>query len=118
MDSKLIKVRPLKPDFEIKECKGEKKFAVVLTFEVINPGDEKQYGEKIYGVMPCTQYPGNWIFDGGIYYLEITDKKPQYAHDYPIEYKELLNRNNNGKEYWIIEISDLRVHCINGAPKT
>lgn len=112
--SKLIKVKPIKPSFEL-DYQKTNTFGVVLGFEIINSIDKNKYGEKIYAVIPSLQYPGNWIFDGEIYDLEITDQEPKYVHQYPLINGDLLKKNIDGKEFWVIEIFHLKEGCINGA---
>ena len=114
---KLIKVKPVKPSFEIKECEETKTYGIVLAFEIVNSIDKNEYGEKIYATIPCLQYPGDLIFDGKTYDLEITDKKPKYVHEYPLLNDDILGQNIGGKEFWVIEISERKIGCINGAPR-
>ncbi|MCF6129061.1 hypothetical protein L1S35_05200 [Flavobacterium sp. AS60] len=111
--NQFIRVKPIKPDFEVKKCLSSKTFGIVIGFEVIDSSDKSLYGEKFYGIFPCLQYPGNVIFNGEIYDLEFTEIMPKYKHEYPIINKELLQKNINGKEFWIIEIGTKK-SCVNG----
>ena len=111
--NRLIRVKPIKPDFEIQKCLSPKTFGIVIGFEVIDSADKSLYGEKFFGIFPCLQYPGSTIFNDEIYDLEFTEIKPRYKHEYPVINKELLGKNVDEKEFWIIEISTKK-SCTNG----
>jgi hypothetical protein len=103
-----IKVKAIKSDFNKVLCSdttNSKRIGFVAEFEVINDDDIKRFGNKIYAMDICHDYPQDGVFNPDkIWDLKISEQK-YYLFEIKIVNEELLNKNVGGKKYWIRNLS-------------
>lgn len=103
-----IKVRAIKSDHNKVLCTdttNSKRIGFVAEFEVINDVDIKRFGNRIYAIDICYNYPGDGIFNPEqIWDLKISEQK-YYLKEIKIVNEELLNKNFGSKKYWIRDLS-------------
>lgn len=103
-----IKVRAIKSDHNKVLCSdttNSKRKGFVAEFEVINDVDIKRFGNRIYAMDICSNYPGDGIFNiEEIWDLKISEQK-YYLKEIKIVNEELLLKNVGGKKYYIRDLS-------------
>jgi hypothetical protein len=103
-----IKVKAIKSDFNKVLCSdttNSKRIGFVAEFEVINDDDIKRFGNRIYAMDICHDYPQDGVFNPDkIWDLKISEQK-YYLFEIKIVNEELLNKNVGGKKYWIRNLS-------------
>ncbi|GAA3741723.1 hypothetical protein GCM10022422_26800 [Flavobacterium ginsengisoli] len=106
LEDYIIKVKPIKSNFNKAVCDTANKHVGVITeFEVLNEVDIKKFGNKIYAMDVCANYPGDGVFNSNyIWDLKISEQK-FYLAEIKIVNEELSNRNIFGKKYWIRDLS-------------
>ncbi len=108
LEDYVIKVRAIKSDFNKVLCSdttNSKQIGFVAEFEVVNNVDIKRFGNRIYAMDICSNYPGDGVFDPDkIWDLKISEQK-YYLIEIKIVNEELLNKNVGSKKYWIRDLS-------------
>ncbi|QSB26571.1 hypothetical protein [Flavobacterium sp. CLA17] len=103
-----IKVRAIKSDHNKVLCSDTtncKRIGFVADFEVINDVDIKRFGNRIYAIDICYNYPGDGVFNPEqIWDLKISEQK-YYLKEIKIVNEELLFKNVGGKKYYIRDLS-------------
>ena len=98
--NKTVKVKPVKSVlYDSCEDNGDGK-AFVLEFNVVKIEDQKIYGEKLYVITPCFDFPGDGVYKENYEWdLEISECK-YYLREFKIYNEKLLEKNVEKKRYW------------------
>ena len=99
LNSIKIKVKPIKPQSNLCIEKDNQETAIVMEYEVVEKLDRKLYGNKIFTIIPCSDYPAEFSFDNKVWDLEMSENKI-YDRDFLIINEELLLKNVGHKKYW------------------
>ena len=114
LENYIIKVKPIKSEFTSKVCDTAdfKSVAVVLEFDVIKEDDIKRFGNKIYAMDICYDYPGEGVFNGKeIWDLKVSEIQ-YYCWNINIINDELLDKNTNKEKFWIKDLSKkISIYC-------